>query len=83
MSLRKTSSKVLRRTSSASGSQASLENGGHGGVAVVGVEEDTVGESLHAVGQVGDGRGRGFVLAGRHPHLDHLPAGVLLDQLAG
>ena len=53
------------------------------GLAVVGVEQEPVGQHLAAVGEVGHLLGQGLVLARAEAQLEDLPGGVLLDERAG
>ena len=81
--MRKTSSRLARRTSTDAAVDAVDADLGEGAVTVVGVHEQTVGDRLDARRELADER-QHFVLlflAGE-PQLHHLAGGVLGDELA-
>ncbi len=75
---------MLRRTSTALGSTRSLIHCAGDTVAVLGVDQDAVGERFDPVAEVADLRQRDLAfLGGVEPQLDDLPAGVLGDEFTG
>ena len=77
MRWRKTSSSVERRTSDDSGSTPARVHGGERGVAVVGVDEQPVGQHLEPLADPADGVDVLVLLVEVEAQLEHLAGGVL------
>ena len=71
-----------RRTSADSGSTPAGVHGGGGGVAVVGVDEQPVGQHLHPLADAVRPLGVVVVVVGVEAQLEHLAGGVLVDERA-
>ena len=82
MRWRKTSSSVERRTSEDSGSTPRACTLGEGRVAVVGVDEEAVGQHLEALPHPGHGVDVPLLLVGVEAQLEHLTGRVLGDECA-
>ena len=82
MRWRKTSSRVERRTSDGQRLDPAGVHGGERGVAVVGVDEQPVGQHLEPLPHAGDVLDVAVLLVGVEAQLEHLARRVLLDERA-
>ena len=82
--IKNTSSRLARRTSTDAGSKPSLDDRARGGVAVVGVDENAVGEGLDPISEpLEPGDLRRGIGVDVEADLDHLSGDVVGDQLPG